>query len=100
MNYFKRNNQNNDNILFKKKTLNQQINRFDLYRYFEEVSKESGIENTQIHKIRHTFANNLVDSGVDLMELQDLMRHSSPTTTRIYAKRNKSRMVNAIGNLF
>ena len=38
------------------------------------------------HIFRHTGATHLRRSGMDISELQDILGHSSPTTTRIYAK--------------
>lgn len=38
------------------------------------------------HKIRHTTAMELVDSGVDLIYIRDLLGHVSVRTTEIYAK--------------
>lgn len=38
------------------------------------------------HKIRHTTAMELVESGVDLIYIRDLLGHVSVRTTEIYAK--------------
>jgi integrase/recombinase XerC len=38
------------------------------------------------HIFRHTGATHLRQNGMDISELQDLLGHSSPNTTRIYAK--------------
>ena len=38
------------------------------------------------HKMRHTAAMELVDSGVDLIYIRDLLGHVSIKTTEIYAK--------------
>jgi site-specific recombinase XerD len=38
------------------------------------------------HIFRHTGATHLRRSGMDISELQDILGHSSPNTTRIYAK--------------
>lgn len=40
------------------------------------------------HKIRHSSAMKLIDSGVDLIYIRDLLGHSSVKTTEIYAKTN------------
>lgn len=38
------------------------------------------------HKIRHTTAMGLLESGVDLMYIRDLLGHSSVVTTEVYAR--------------
>lgn len=43
-------------------------------------------ENMSPHKLRHSAAMGLVDSGVDLIYIRDLLGHVSVKTTEIYAK--------------
>jgi site-specific recombinase XerD len=48
------------------------------------------------HIIRHTTAMGLVDSGIDLIYIRDLLGHVSVTTTEIYAKADAARKREAI----
>ncbi len=44
------------------------------------------------HTLRHSGATHLRRAGMDISELQDILGHSSPNTTRIYAKNDISRL--------
>ncbi|HXX53063.1 MAG TPA: site-specific integrase [Thermodesulfovibrionales bacterium] len=52
---------------------------------FDEAVKRAGIKNFHFHDLRHTFATRLVQAGVNLYTVKELMGHESIKTTERYA---------------
>jgi len=51
------------------------------------------------HTLRHTFAVSLLDQGVDLRTVQDLMGHSNITTTQVYLHTSDEKKLAAVNAL-
>jgi len=64
-----------------------------LWLIIKRYVKSVGISaNITPHTLRHSFANHLLNSGVELAELQKQLGHSSASTTQVYqqmAKKNE-----------
>ncbi|MHA1986470.1 MAG: site-specific tyrosine recombinase/integron integrase [Promethearchaeota archaeon] len=61
----------------------------------KSIKEKCGFPDSKIvtpHVFRHTGATHLRRSGMDISELQDILGHSSPNTTRIYAKNDISKL--------
>ncbi len=62
------------------------------------VRKNTGVE-LRPHICRHTYATQLLKKSGNLEELQDLLGHVSPATTRIYAKTLKASTIQNLERL-
>ncbi len=67
-------------------TRDEHITRHRLHQMLKELAAKVGIDPTKVHPhvIRHSFASHLLNSGVDLRILQELLGHSNISTTEIY----------------
>lgn len=52
---------------------------------FVRACKRCGIEGITLHSLRHTFASRVVQAGLSLVEIQNLLGHASPITSLRYA---------------
>ena len=57
----------------------------------KKVGERVGIR-TYPHKLRHTFATVGLRNGMPLDKLQELMGHTNPQTTLIYAKQDNNQL--------
>lgn len=63
---------------------------------FNQLARSAGIEIAMTpHSLRHAFATRVLEATGDLAVVQDMLGHSSPATTRIYAKVSSKRMRDA-----
>ena len=62
-----------------------QLSRQSAWSIISEAAVRAGIqEHVTPHSLRHSFATHLLDGGADIRVVQELLGHSSVTTTQIY----------------
>ena len=63
----------------------RRISRQSAWTIVSEAAKRCGLENkVSPHALRHSYATHLLDGGADIRVVQELLGHSSVTTTQIY----------------
>lgn len=71
----------------------KQLSRQYVFKYIVKLACDNGITKTiSPHTIRHSFATHLLEGGVDLRVIQELLGHEDISTTQIYTHLDKSQL--------
>ena len=57
----------------------------DVKKAFKTACSRAGIEDLRFHDLRHTFATRLIESGVDIVTVSELLGHSTIKMTMRYS---------------
>ena len=71
----------------------------DVYEGFLNACERADIKDFRFHDLRHTVATRLVEKGIDLVVVKDIMAHSSLMTTQRYMHPTPKRKLEAINVL-
>lgn len=64
-----------------------QLSRRAVQKFVKHAAKRAGIRKpVKVHTLRHSFATHLLEAGVDIRKIQELLGHSDLSTTQIYTK--------------
>ncbi len=70
----------------------------------KQAARNGGIiKNISVHTLRHTFATHLLEDGLDIMSIKDLLGHSKIETTMVYlhvAQYEKTKSYSPLDTLF
>jgi integrase/recombinase XerD len=70
-----------------------------IWRMLRHRAEIAGLESFSPHDLRRTFCSDLLDVGVDVVTVQKLAGHTSPTTTAKYDRRGEETLRRAVQTL-
>jgi len=87
-------NKNGDGFIFKNGRGSKLTTR-TAQKVFANALKKAGIKKrATFHSLRHSFATHLLENGVDIRYVQELLGHANIRTTQVYTKVTNPRLKN------
>jgi len=70
---------------------NRHMDRRSILKLVKTIGEDAGLDPAKVspHVFRHSYATHLMDNGIDMAQVQQLLGHESIETTSIYAHINK-----------
>ncbi|MBN1232809.1 MAG: tyrosine-type recombinase/integrase [Candidatus Coatesbacteria bacterium] len=79
--------------------MGKRMSRFQAYVIMRNIAMKTSQTNVATHSLRKTFAQSLLDAGVDVETMRVLLGHSSISVTQRYIETDESKMFAAVGRL-
>ena len=78
------------------KVREKELTPYRVYRITQDWVAKINMKKWTPHDLRRTYASNLLDMGVDINTVKNMMGHASITTTQIYDRRGNESMKKAV----
>lgn len=96
LNYFPLGNQLKNNLVFSRKK-GLKLNGEFISKQFKEAVREAKLnDDIHFHNLRHSFASNLVQRGVNLYVVKELLGHENIKTTQVYSHLTQNSLTSAV----
>ncbi len=74
------------------------LERVAIWQLVKKTAALAGLDDVHPHTLRHSYATHLVNGGADLRVVQELLGHSSITTTQVYTHVTREHLKEVIAN--
>jgi site-specific recombinase XerD len=67
----------------------------NIFNSWDKARERAGLKDVRMHDLRHSFASALVNNGLSIYDVKELLGHASINTTQRYAHLSQDRLAQA-----